>query len=248
MSHVTQIRVINPWGGAHSADGSKVQELFSQIRASVMEVPSFLQKEHSCNENNHCTTAIKDTCLVQLTKQVPPAHRSFWIASQKQAKAGNEAQSWEAPNCLTEHKTFLLFHPRYPCGATLAREHHGAKLGRGPRQRALRGAGGEAAQPISGVLSAAMPTHSQRFCLLCPPLRRPQLGAFQKSSCKKRKEVFKNKRDILWAPQSLPGSPHPHKKSPKHAERSFKDWITALGADGPSEAAFSLAVSCQHGL
>lgn len=76
-----------------------------------MEVPRFLQKEHGCNENNHCTKVIKGACLVQLTKQVPPGHRSVWIASQKQAKADNEGQSWEAPNCLTEHKTFLFLHP-----------------------------------------------------------------------------------------------------------------------------------------
>lgn len=85
-----------------------------------MEVPCFLQKEYSCNENNHCTKAIKDACLVQLTKQVPPGHRSFWIASQKQAKTDNEAQSWEAPNCLIEHKTFLFLLPRYPFRAKLA--------------------------------------------------------------------------------------------------------------------------------
>lgn len=148
-----------------------------------MEVPCFLQKEHGRNENNYCTKAIKHACLVQLTKQVPPGHRSFWIASQKQAKADNEAQSWEAPNCLTEHKTFLFLHPSYPFGAKLAREHHSTELGTGPQQRPLHRVGDEAtAQPSSRVLLAATPTHSQSFCLLCPPLLHLQLGAFQKFS------------------------------------------------------------------
>lgn len=84
---VTQITVINRRGSGHSTDSSKVQELFSQIRALVMEVPCFLQKEQGCNENNQCAKAIKDACLVQLTKQGPPGHRSFWFASQKQAEA-----------------------------------------------------------------------------------------------------------------------------------------------------------------
>jgi len=150
-----------------------------------MEAPCFLQKEHGCNENHHCTKAIKDACLVQSTKRVPSGHRSLWMASQKQAKADHKAQSWEAPNCFVEHKVFLFSHPRHPSRARLAPEHHGAELGPGPRQRPQRGAGGAAAaQPSSRVLSAT-PTHSQSLCLLCPPLRCPQLGAFKKFSCKK---------------------------------------------------------------
>lgn len=37
---------------------------------------------------------------MRLTKQVPSGHRSLCIASQEHAEADNEAQGWEAPNCL----------------------------------------------------------------------------------------------------------------------------------------------------
>lgn len=90
------------------------------------------------------------------------------------------------------------------------------------------------------------PTRKVSVCSALPSST-PSLEPF-KNSVAKRKQVFKNKRDVLWAPQSLPGSPHPRKKSPKHAERSFKGWITALGVEGPPEAAFSFAISSQHAL
>lgn len=84
-----------------------------------MEVPCSLLKEQGCKEKKRCTKAIKDACPVPLTKQFPPGHRSFWIASQKPAKPDHEPLSWETPNCLIEHKTSLPFHPRYPFGAKL---------------------------------------------------------------------------------------------------------------------------------
>lgn len=66
------------------------------------------------------------------------------------------------------------------------------------------------------------------------PSSTPSLEPFKDSVAKKRKQAFKNKkRDISRAPQVLPGSPHLRRKSPKHKERSFKGWITALGVEGP---------------
>lgn len=82
-------------------NSSKVQEVFSLTKALLMEIPCFLQKEHDCSESRHRFIAIKEACLVLLTKLVLAGHRSFWIISQKHAKADNEVQNWETPICLT---------------------------------------------------------------------------------------------------------------------------------------------------
>lgn len=187
------------------AGSAEVQELFSLIRAPVMEVPCFLPNEH--HENHRCTEAIKGACLVRLTKQVPSGHRSLCIASQKHAGADNEAQGWEAPNCLISMEYFFSYNQGTPLDGkmheTITAPTRGQDRGRG------------------GVGACSPDANLQNLSALPSPASTSGWEPV-KNTAVKRKRVFKNKGDSLWAPQVLPSSPCPQKHQCSQAELTWR--------------------------